>query len=420
MKLPTTLLIMILTTNVFCQELKTIIPIEEETFDFGIKVQNEWKKRDQLLEDLANGKKIWDKLTKEEKEFLEKYDETYQSMWDVIGGGCSWYCGAGEYTVTTSSALTSNNEINYNADNLMDFNYQTAWVEGKKGYGIGETIQFTFVPTHPRITTLLFANGYIKNKKTWKDNSRVHQLKMYVNNTPYAIISLQDSYSKQLVQLEEPIGNSDREDFDKLKEKENWTIKFEILSVYKGDLYEDTAISEIYFDGLDVHCLAKGTLITMGDSTHKAIEDLQIGDEILSFNQQSGQFENAVIKALASQIHKDLISIEFSNGMQITCTKDHPFLSSSLTWSSMDPNKTEKDYAINDVTQLKIGTKVKNLENELEIVKIKALDIEQITYTIVDLTKNETFIANGIISGIEKLRIPSKEKNDSVLIAKSK
>ena len=106
--------------------------------------------------------------------------------------------------------------------------------------------------------------------------------------------------------------------------------------------------------------------------------------------------------------------------MQITCTKDHPFLSSSLTWSSMDPNKTEKDYAINDVTQLKIGTKVKNLENELEIVKIKALDIEQITYTIVDLTKNETFIANGIISGIEKLRIFSSEKNDSVLIVKSK
>jgi len=30
-------------------------------------------------------------------------------------------------------------------------------------------------------------------------------------------------------------------------------MKFEILEVFKGDKYDDTAISEIYFDGIDVH-----------------------------------------------------------------------------------------------------------------------------------------------------------------------
>jgi len=30
-------------------------------------------------------------------------------------------------------------------------------------------------------------------------------------------------------------------------------IKFEILEVYEGDKYKDTAITEIYFDGIDVH-----------------------------------------------------------------------------------------------------------------------------------------------------------------------
>ncbi len=398
---------MVLTTNLFCQELKTIIPVEGETFDFGIEVQNDWKKREQLFEDLEKDKKSWDNLTKEDNELFEKYPETYSSIWDVDGGGCSWYCGAGEYTVTTSSELSSNgNIIDYKAKNLTDFSYQTAWVEGKKGYGIGEFINFSFAPTHPRVTSIIFANGYVKSKKAWKDNSRVHKLKMYINDNPFAVIELKDSYTKQIIELKEPLGNSERNDFEKLKEKDNWNITFEILSVYKGDKYADTAISEIYFDGLDVHCLAKGTLITMSDRTSKTIESLKVGDKILSYNIETGQYESSTIKELASQTHKNLINIEFSNGMQITCTKDHPFLVNNLNWTSMNPNKTERDYDINDVIQLKIGTKVKHLKNALEVVKINEIEGGQVTYTIVDLNKNKAFVANGIITGIEKLRAP--------------
>jgi hypothetical protein len=32
-----------------------------------------------------------------------------------------------------------------------------------------------------------------------------------------------------------------------------WSIKFEILEVYPGEKYQDAAITEIYFDGIDVH-----------------------------------------------------------------------------------------------------------------------------------------------------------------------
>lgn len=408
MKLSIPILLTFLTANLFGQELKKIIPVEGESFDFGIEVQMDWKKRDKLFEDVENGKKSWDNLTKEENELLEKYPETYFSMWDVEGGGCSWYCGAGEYTVKTSSQLSSNGKIDYDTKNLTDFSYQTAWVEGKKGYGIGEFINFSFAPTHPRVTTIIFANGYIKNKKVWEENSRVHKLKMYVEDKPFAIIELKDIYAKQLVELEKPLGNSERDDLDKLKEKENWNIKFEILSVYKGDKYEDTAITEIYFDGLDVHCLAKGTLITMGDKTLKAIENLKIGDEILSFNNKTQKYETSIIKELANPFHKNLVNIEFSNGTKITCTKDHPFLQSNLQWTSINPIKTEKDYEIANVVQLKLGSKIKNLKNEIEVVKIEEIDGEQRTYTIVDLDKNKTYIANGVLTGIERLRMPKK------------
>ena len=404
MKLALNAILIFVATNLFAQDLTTLIPVEGESFDFGIEVQKDWKNRTQLLDDLSTKKRNWNKLTPEENALFEKYDETFESMWDVEGGGCSWYCGAGDYTVTTSSSLASNNKIDYKSKNLTDFSYQTAWVEGKKGYGIGESIEFSFAPNHPRITTIIFANGYIKSKKAWKDNSRVHKLKMYVNNKPFAILELKDVYAKQSVVLENPLGNSNRKDLDNLKE--NWNIRFEILSVYKGDKYDDTAITEIYFDGLDVHCLAAGTLITMGDKTSKAIEDINIGDEILSFNYQTKMYEIAVITELASQFHKDLVNIDFSNSARITCTKDHPFLLNNLEWTSVDPYKTERDYELSKVVQLEIGKKIKSFKDEVQVVKITPTNKDQLTYTIVDLDKNNTFLANGILTGIEKLRTP--------------
>ena len=38
----------------------------------------------------------------------------------------------------------------------------------------------------------------------------------------------------------------------------NWTLRFEILEVYEGDKYDDTVISELFFDGIDVHWLSSG------------------------------------------------------------------------------------------------------------------------------------------------------------------
>jgi hypothetical protein len=37
------------------------------------------------------------------------------------------------------------------------------------------------------------------------------------------------------------------------QEQRHTTLKFEILEVYPGTRHKDTVISEIYFDGIDVH-----------------------------------------------------------------------------------------------------------------------------------------------------------------------
>jgi hypothetical protein len=75
---------------------------------------------------------------------------------------------------------------------------------------------------------------------------------MYLDNKPYAILNLKDVKNEQLFSVD-LIGYSDRHDYNALLIKPWYTIKFEIMEVYPGSKYQDTAITEIYFDGIDVH-----------------------------------------------------------------------------------------------------------------------------------------------------------------------
>ena len=157
-------------------------------------------------------------------------------------GNCSWYCGGQIDSVTASSALADR----YAAEMAHDFSIVTAWVEGVEGNGEGEYLRYSFPGTCPRITTVLIHNGYVKNWEVWRDNARVKRLLMYYNDEPYAILNLQDTMGLQSFD----VGVLGYEDKDSAPA---WSIKFEILEVYPGKKYEDTAITEIYFDGIDVH-----------------------------------------------------------------------------------------------------------------------------------------------------------------------
>lgn len=193
-----------------------------------------------------------EKLSQKEKEVFDDCLIDKEGYWDVIGLGCSWYCGGGQDTLSATSALKSYTEITYSASNAHDLNYKTAWIEGVEGYGIGESLTYHFPPRNPRITKITVVNGYVKSEKTWRENSRVKTLKMYLHGEPFALLKLADTRAEQHFSFE-PIGYSDRDNKEKLKSASWWTMRFEIVEVYKGDKYADTAITEIYFDGIDVH-----------------------------------------------------------------------------------------------------------------------------------------------------------------------
>ena len=204
--------------------------------DLSAKREKEINRQNELLQ-----KKI--PTASEQKELnilLEKYGEVVENAWDIIDGGCSWYCSGGNYKIKASSSLGDS----YKAEFANDLSYKTAWVEGKKDEGIGEYLEYYFKNDSPRITEIIISNGYMKSEETWKNNNRVKKLKLYVNGVPFGILNLKDSRTDQYFSVG-TLGHN--------KNGTDLILKFEILEVYKGSKYNDTAITEIYFDGIDVH-----------------------------------------------------------------------------------------------------------------------------------------------------------------------
>ncbi len=359
-----------------------------------------------ISEKLSEGIQV-DDLTEPEQEIWNNYDETMTGYWQIIGEGCSWYCGGGPQEITASSYLPQQGETEYSPQNAHDLNYKTAWVEGVAGHGIGEFLLYHFTPSSPRITEINVVNGYVKSQKAWENNGRVKTLNMYVDEHLYAVLHLEDKRAANRFSIS-PLGHPDRGDAEKLKNAGNWTIKFEIAEVYPGKKYEDVVITEIYFDGIDVHCLAAGTQIQMADGSHQNIEDLKTGDAISSFNEAAQRFEPATILELASPIHQDLVEITFADGTSLTCTQDHPIQAADGTWKSFDPEKTAHDYNYEEVKRLEEGDlmMVKGKRAGKTIEAIRELKGLQQTYTIVKLDKNQSFVANGIVVGTEELRQP--------------
>lgn len=396
---------LILISQIGFSQIKDMNPTSTRLLDLSVQGEKEFDKNQEVgmkvMEKLGNGIKYED-LSQEDKDALSKVDETMESYWEIIGGGCSWYCGGGPKEVSASSSLKSQGENNYEPKNAHDLNYKTAWVEGVDGYGIGEYLLYTFGGASPRINEIIVVNGYVKNKTAWENNSRVKTLKVYIDDKPYAILNLKDIRGSQSFKVE-PIGNSDRKDWDVLKTKPDWTLKFEILEVYKGLKYDDVVISEIYFDGLDVHCFAKGTKIQLPDNSTKNIEDLKVGDLVAYMDFDTKTIKSAKIEKTEKVIHHGLVTYLFESGLTITATQDHPFKIDNNSWASLKPDKTKQYKGFENINKIKVGDLFITANGTEKLVSIDFLEGEQETYTISKLSSGDNFIANGLIVGVEEL-----------------
>lgn len=155
----------------------------------------------------------------------------------------TWLCGrSGKWTAqqapclsdlvkaTSSTVLASKVPGAYAAANVLDGSHDTAWVEGKKGSSAGEWIRLDFA----KALTLAFVDvtgGYAKNDDTLKQNNRLKRARLTLSDGSVIERSFVPQLTDQTFRIEPPRPLT-------------W-VMLEVLEVYPGTKFDDTAISEI-------------------------------------------------------------------------------------------------------------------------------------------------------------------------------
>lgn len=395
-----TFLLLFISQLSYCQ-VKNLYPLSIDTLGLSVEGEERYEEDAEIFMQVqtgidSNGDSLV--ITDAMRKIAYNFNPTADNYWDIIGCGCSWYCGGGPYKVSGSSCLKPQSNIDYEADNIHDLNYKDVWVEGVQGYGVGEYVTYTFKADSPRVTEIKVVNGYVKSESAYRNNSRVKTLKVYFNDEPYAILHLKDFRSIQSFKVD-TLGYGYKEG----KGKTDWTLKFEIIEVYKGDKCDDTVISEIFFDGTDVHCFAKGTKVTMYDNTEKNIEDLQVGDSIYTLELKMCKKQLAIVKKLEAVKHHHLVTYHFESGLTITATPDHPFMLAK-GWGSLNPEASANYQGFENIRTIKVGDNFSGLNRREKLVRIEHHHEEQETYTISDISYGRIFYANGLAVGVERLK----------------
>lgn len=178
------------------------------------------------------------------------FNNAYTSPYDFSGGVDkkleSWYVFEDTnynfdfhgYSVKTSSTLL--NKTEYQETNVSDFDEKTAWVEGKKGPGTGESL--TLVLDKPAdIYAVGILAGYYKSKDVYFNNDRVAKIRITVNDKKSMDYRLYDDYNE--------LGAKEHRAYQFLtlpaSDTQVKTLRLTILDVYKGTKYDDACISEI-------------------------------------------------------------------------------------------------------------------------------------------------------------------------------
>jgi intein/homing endonuclease len=193
---------------------------------------------------------------------------------------------------------------------------------------------------------------YLKylDKKYTERLHLVEEIKSYTNMNPSLIAEKMNIDVKTIYKIKKlegdkiglPKGLLSAQEWRNLVKWKSTTLfiplesKIESLETIISDITtESTNQSFLCGDTFCVHnsprncyqCLDPETLVVMADNTKKAIKDIKIGDSVISVDPITCvQSTTTVTNQYVRETDKEIITIETESGRKITCTTDHPVL----------------------------------------------------------------------------------------------
>lgn len=80
-------------------------------------------------------------------------------------------------------------------------------------------------------------------------------------------------------------------------------------------------------------CFVAGTKVKMADGSYKPIEEVLVGEEVLSYDEKIGKSVPKRVDQTWTNPPKPLVKVTLQSGETVTCTEDHLFLTEDGEWT---------------------------------------------------------------------------------------
>jgi hypothetical protein len=156
------------------------------------------------------------------------------------------------------------------------------------------------------------------------------------------------------------------------------------------------------FNSLVTHnapCFVEGTPVLMEDGTYLNIENVKIGDKVLSFNFKNNESKSSTVLNIFSKKVSQVVKYEFESGKELVATIDHPVYVIDKGWSSYSDSVSNTLYILEEpVKKIEIGDVVK-LHNQTDVlVNTKILEGDYTVYNLSEIEKYHNYYANDVLS----------------------
>jgi hypothetical protein len=155
------------------------------------------------------------------------------------------------------------------------------------------------------------------------------------------------------------------------------------------------------FNSLVTHnapCFVEGTPILMEDGTYVNIEDVKVGDRVLSFDFKTNESKSSNVLNIFSKKVDKVVKYTFESGKQLVATLDHPIFVINKGWSSYSDELSNTLYSLEaPVKKIEIGDVIK-LYNETQVLtNTEILEGEYTVYNLSEVETNHNYYANDVL-----------------------
>lgn len=142
-------------------------------------------------------------------------------------------------------------------------------------------------------------------------------------------------------------------------------------------------------------CFPRGTKVTLANGSTKNIENVVVGDKVLSQNSDGNKSVSTVL-ALESPISNNMCDVKFTDNEQLRVTNGHP-LSTQNGWKAIDPKSAAREDPGVPVSRLLVGdflAKVNGGWSQVASVSCQTGSFQTYNLTV---DNTNTFFAGGFL-----------------------